>query len=67
MSTATVAVALTVGGLAFGSTAANAADGTTTNVTASPSTPALIQGPIVSGPLIDVGGVLESLQIGQFQ
>jgi hypothetical protein len=28
---------------------------------------ALIEGPLVNGPLIDVGGILNFLRIGQFQ
>ncbi|GEK80347.1 hypothetical protein ABA31_16980 [Agrococcus baldri] len=31
------------------------------------STLALITGPLISGPLVDVGGILNALQIGQFQ
>ncbi|EYT65340.1 hypothetical protein BIU95_06080 [Curtobacterium sp. MCBA15_007] len=63
LSTATIAVALTLGGLATNATAANAAEDTSTNATS----PALIQGPLVQGPLIDIGGILDSLRIGQFQ
>ncbi|ACZ21845.1 hypothetical protein Sked_19200 [Sanguibacter keddieii DSM 10542] len=28
---------------------------------------ALIEGPLIQGPLIDFGGILNFLQIGQFQ
>lgn len=28
---------------------------------------ALVEGPLVQGPLIDFGGILNALQIGQFQ
>ncbi|GMA31340.1 hypothetical protein GCM10025875_13320 [Litorihabitans aurantiacus] len=28
---------------------------------------ALIEGPLVQGPLVDIGGILNFLQIGQFQ
>lgn len=30
-------------------------------------TSALIEGPLIQGPLIDFGGILNFLQIGQFQ
>ena len=63
LSTATVAVELTLGGVATNATAANAAEAPTTSV----ATPTLIQGPLVQGPLIDLGGILNALRIGQFQ
>lgn len=28
---------------------------------------ALITGPLITGPLVDFGGILNALQIGQFQ
>ncbi|MFC7430029.1 MULTISPECIES: hypothetical protein [unclassified Agrococcus] len=79
MSGAVAAAALTVTGLAIGGPAAMASDGTsaaasssyaaglTSSDAATTSSPALIQGPLITGPLVDVGGILNFLQIGQFQ
>ncbi len=63
LSALTAAAALTIGGIAVGGSASVAAD----VPTSTSHQAALIDGPLIAGPLLDLGGILNALQIGQFQ
>lgn len=71
MSAAAMTAALAIGGVAIGGPAAMASEPSSVGMHSTTTTPqpqsALIEGPLVQGPLVDVGGILNFLQIGQFQ
>lgn len=62
-----VTAALAIGGSATASTAVAAEPGHETTPVRSSESRALIDGPLVEGPVLDIGGVLDTVQLGQFQ
>ncbi|PWH05310.1 hypothetical protein DEO23_14705 [Brachybacterium endophyticum] len=62
--TTLTAAVLALVGMGLAVPAANAAETEPDETAASSS---LVQGPLINGPLVDVDGLLETLQLGQFQ